>query len=424
MDFPPFIFLSRTIIINNVTIDSNLTRLTDSLKNILISNNHNGSVIAYTKSGLNKTANFNLEKMEGRSYGSINFQNGIIVKNVFTNGVESPFLWSQSLGDYSGATPIISGDTIFMTSGYGITSRIIAINKINRTTIWTKQPNYSILNNTSMTYSKGVLYAASDSGVICLNSSNGNIIWRNKTPYTFISSNLGTNPIVDNNKLFIATTDNSPYLVALNSTVGTPLWQRNFIGQISKTPVPHDNKIILNAGSTVYAIDQNSGSVLWQKVGLGRLFNSPILSGDIIFVINDNGSISALNVNTGDLIWSKSFYSVENGTNLAVGSGLFFFTISHDQGSGNYRSKIIALDMLTGNTKWEYNTLFPKATNLIYANSSIYFSGYGQFGGMLRLNALSGNTEWGILGATSNSENFSLDINNKIYYNFENGNYK
>ncbi len=412
------------VVLNNFTIDSNLIRLTDSLKNILISANHTCSIIAYTKSGLSKTVNFNLEMMEGRSYGSVNLQNGIIVKNVFTNGVVNPYLWFQSLGDYSGSTPVLSNDTIFMTSGYAATSRVTAINKIDRTVLWVKQPTYSILNNTTITYYKGLLYAATDSGVICLNSANGSIIWRNATPYSFISDNFGTNPVIGNNKLFLATTNNSPYLVAFNLAQGTPLWQKNLSGSISKTPIAHDNKIIFNAGSTVYAIDQNTGSVLWQKVGLGRIFNSPILLGDKVFVINESGLVSALNVNTGDLLWSKSFYLIETGTNLAVGSGLFFLTISSDQGSGNYRSKILALDELSGNTVWEYNTLFPRATNLIYANNSIYFSGSGQYGGMLRINALSGNIEWGVLGTIANTENFSLNINNKVYYNSENGNYK
>lgn len=412
------------VILNNITIDSNLIRITDSLINVLITNNYIGSVIAYTNRGLTKTAYFNLERMEGLSYGCRNLENEITVKNVFTNGVENPFVWSQNLGNYSGATPTISNDTIFMPSGYGSSSKITAINKLNRLIIWVKQTNYSILNNTSITYSKGLLYAASDSGVICLNSSNGDIIWRNAKPYTFISSYLGTNPIIYNNKLFVATTDNYGYLVALNSVLGSALWEKNLMGQISKTPVVHENKIIINAGSTVYAIDQNTGSILWQRAGLGRLFNSPILSGETVIVINDNGFVSALNVNTGILIWSKSYNLIETGTNLAVGSGLFFFSTSIDIGSGNYRSKIIALDLLNGNVVWEHNTLFPRIINLIYANNSIYFSGYGQFGGMLRMNALSGNTEWGILGTTANSENFSLDINNKVYYNSENGNYK
>jgi outer membrane protein assembly factor BamB len=413
------------VVLNNVTIDINLTRLTDSLRNVLINNNYAGSVIAYTNTGLTKTASFNLERMEGRSYGSTILGNGITVKNVFTNGVVNPFVWYKALGDYNGATPTLSNDTIFMSNGYGYSSIITALNKISGSTIWSVQPNYSILNGTSITYSQGLLYAATDSGVVCLKASNGNNVWRNPRPYVSITSHLNTNPVIDNNKLFIATSNNSSDLVALNLGTGTAIWQRNFIGQACKTPIAYNNKIIINAGNTVYALDQNTGAVLWQKVGFGRSFNSPIIFDDLIIVVNDNGFVSALNANTGIVVWSKFFtFHIDTYTNLAVGSGLFFFTITIEPSPGTYRSKILAIDVTNGNMVWEFTTLVDRATNLIYANNSVYFTGAGPFGGMLRLNALSGNIEWGVLGTTANSEHFSLDINNKVYYNHENGNYK
>ena len=79
--------------------------------------------------------------------------------------------------DVNAATPIVSGDAIFITSGYGHGCAIIQINEDGPVRIWENREVMAHFN--SPVYLGGVFYANSDPGfLVCLNPGNGQPIWK------------------------------------------------------------------------------------------------------------------------------------------------------------------------------------------------------------------------------------------------------
>jgi len=79
--------------------------------------------------------------------------------------------------DVNAATPIVSGDAIFITSGYGHGCAIIQINEDGPVRIWENREVMAHFN--SPIYLGGVFFANSDPGhLVCLNPGNGQPIWK------------------------------------------------------------------------------------------------------------------------------------------------------------------------------------------------------------------------------------------------------
>ena len=101
-----------------------------------------------------------------------------------------------------------------------------------------------------------------------------------------------------------------------------------------------------------YAVDKNSGSVLWTYNAGGSIIGTPAVMSDkeekVVFISSD-GSIVCLSVYDGSLIWN---YRTRENRNEAVndgtvaGNGMFF--VVKDDG------KLYALDSETGRTVWTY----------------------------------------------------------------------
>lgn len=408
------------VVFNGTLIDSNLTRLTDTLSYPLFNNIYTGTVTAYTSTGLTKTVPFTLESLTGRYYISVS--NGLSCNEIFTNGVINSAVWQKNNGIYDGAKRTLSNDTIFTSNGSGLQGTMAAISATTGNIYWNISPGYAVFSESTSTYFQGNLYAPTDSGVVCVNSKNGNRIWKYLRPNPSLTNLLKTNPVIDNNKIFVATRGNSGVLMALNLSNGNPLWEFQVNnGQVCLTPLVFNNMIIFTAGSDVIALDQNSGNIIWQRNGLGQWLNSPILNGSNIIVCN-GGNISALNTANGSTLWSKNYNDRPDGFgSIAIGDGIFFYSAAVNVSQGSYKAKIVALDAGNGNLIWDYLTFSPSLGNLIYANNSIYSGGSGFDGKIWRLNALSGNIE-GFESSPSGA--FTLVVNNKIFYNHENGNYK
>ena len=126
-------------------------------------------------------------------------------------------------------------------------------------------------------------------------------------------------------------------------------WQSP-ISDTSSITVYQDNLYFGDTLGTCYAVNKNSGSVVWsyQDNG-GSIIGTPaVIDGKVIFVAADGG-INCLNINDGSLVWE---YSPGENTNdgisdgVAAGSGLAFISKTD--------TKLYALDVNTGNTAWTF----------------------------------------------------------------------
>jgi alcohol dehydrogenase (cytochrome c) len=206
---------------------------------------------------------------------------------------------------------------------------------------------------------------------------------------------------------FNATTRQSPnlyanHMIAVNVTNGKIIWATPFIdyGTVLNVRVPdtHDwdtswgssiSKVTFDNGThakvvighdkmgNVIAMDASTGKEIWWKT-LGKQYNT-----DTIPLPNGSG-----------MVWSygvDDYHAVDNNSNTlfitATNRGVNYFTdgiaghkiaAPHTIKQGHLNGTIIAMDLRTGNIKWQYQTAFPPRVSPLVTND-IVFTGYIPF---------------------------------------------
>ena len=140
---------------------------------------------------------------------------------------------------------------------------------------------------------------------------------------------------------------------------------------------PHRRPAFAVAGSRVYvtaedgsvaALDRDTGDVLWRYDSGLPAAVTPAVSDGLVFVVFKPGIVSALDENSGDVIWSKRL-PVASLPSPTVADGRLFVAETD-------RNRLLALDAATGETLWDYRlsdwVIAPPAINdgLLVATSN------------------------------------------------------
>ena len=342
-------------------------------------------------------------------------------------------IWKIKAG--IGPTMGLAFDNAVLFASTASKATIIAINATDGKTIWESQ----VLGDPKLGYKidpfpivwKDYVIAGSGGGsetvrgnVTALNRTNGKIIWNfetttgewvkpGKTPpnggaTAWSGGSLDPEtgivyiPLGSAAPNFNATTRQTPnlysnHMVALNITNGKIVWSTPFVAHGTvldvKVPDTHDwdtswgssiTKVILNNGTqkkvivghdkmgNVIAMDATTGKEIWWKT-LGQQYRT-----DVIPLPNGSG-----------IIWSYgvfSYHAVDNNTLYitATNRSLDYFTdgisghvvgAPNTFGLGSFNGTIMALDLMTGKIKWQYQTEFPPRISPLVTDG-IVFAGY------------------------------------------------
>ena len=342
-------------------------------------------------------------------------------------------IWKINAG--IGPTMGLAFDNAVLFASTASKATIIAINATDGKTIWESQ----VLGDPKLGYKidpfpivwKDYVIAGSGGGsetvrgnVTALNRTNGKIIWNfetttgewvkpGKTPpnggaTAWSGGSLDPEtgilyiPLGSAAPYYNATTRQTPnlysnHMVALNITNGKIVWSTPFVAHGTvldvKVPDTHDwdtswgssiTKVILNNGTqkkvivghdkmgNVIAMDATTGKEIWWKT-LGQQYRT-----DVIPLPNGSG-----------IIWSYgvfSYHAVDNNTLYitATNRSLDYFTdgisghvvgAPNTFGLGSFNGTIMALDLMTGKIKWQYQTEFPPRISPLVTDG-IVFAGY------------------------------------------------
>jgi len=215
-----------------------------------------------------------------------------------------------------------------------------------------------------------------------------------------------SSPVFANGKIYVSgAADNIGYIYALNqdgklewkATYGEE-WTENFPGARATPSVVGDMLYMYSGKGVVTCMNATNGKINWtvdvMKVYSGQnitwgVTETLVIDGNKLFVTagGTTNNVIALNRLDGKLIWSskgvgeKPAYCTPLLVKLASRKLLVTMTEKH----------IIGLDAETGALLWSYEQTNQYAihanTPLLYNNSLFCFSGYGQGGVKLDLNA-------------------------------------
>jgi outer membrane protein assembly factor BamB len=140
----------------------------------------------------------------------------------------------------------------------------------------------------------------------------------------------------------------------------------------------------VNNNGTAYALDADSGKVLWER-SLGRLnASSPAYSKHRLYIVNlVPGHIVKLDAKTGKIIWKHSLPGRAESSPVVIGRTVYF---------GCEDGNLYALSTISGNVRWATQLGGPVKSAPAYYGGTLYVGDYGGY--MNAVDAKTGKLKW------------------------------
>lgn len=285
---------------------------------------------------------------------------------------EPSIVWSERIGDgvenyYSRLSPVTGYGKLFAANREG---RIVAFDPQTGDDIWTQRVSkkskerklfnlYGLLaGQVSAKVSGGLslaydtLYFGTEDGVVyALDQNTGDIKWQ-----TAVVSEVIAAPAIDAGVVVVNTVSGA--LMGLDASSGEVLWQNDSdvpplsIRGVSAPAAASGGAIVGLANGRLRVCLIDSGLTAWEQLiakpagatELERIVDidsKPLVFGPTIFVVSYSGSLAALDIRNGSIIWNREYASFRN---LAIDGNRLFVT----DNNGN----LYAIDRRNGIELW------------------------------------------------------------------------
>jgi outer membrane protein assembly factor BamB len=203
----------------------------------------------------------------------------------------------------------------------------------------------------------GVLYFGSDDNCLyALDASGGELRWRFAT-----GGRVRSTPVLEGERIYFTSDDG--FLYALNRGDGSAIWRFDLdcaeVPRVLPSPHPpldYDYLLsspllvegVLHVGSangSLYAVDCQSGEEKWRFESGGRIRSTPRADEESIFIGSWDGHVYCLDRSSGLQRWSFDTHGILQAS-PTIAEGRVFI--------GSRNPKIFALDARTGELEWEF----------------------------------------------------------------------
>ena len=132
-----------------------------------------------------------------------------------------------------------------------------------------------------------------------------------------------------------------------HGTVPSPAWSYVAGAPIVAPPaVVGDRVYLTNESGNVTALDRETGEVVWQYESRMTAGVTPAVADGFVFVVLRPGLVSALEADTGEVVWSRRLRTASLPSPTIADGRLY--VAESDQ------NRLLALDAANGETLWEY----------------------------------------------------------------------
>jgi outer membrane protein assembly factor BamB len=129
--------------------------------------------------------------------------------------------------------------------------------------------------------------------------------------------------------------------------------------------VANGHYIIGNGDGRVYALSLENGDKIWDFATGDRVWATPVVSGDVVYIASLDHHLYAVDVQTGEELWSLEFEGALSATPVLSGERLWI---------GDFTSKLHEINLATGEVVWEYEALDWLWATPLLDGSTLYFS--------------------------------------------------
>ena len=187
--------------------------------------------------------------------------------------------------------------------------------------------------------------------VFALNAYDGKKIWKTSLGVPIVNA-----PVANSGRVFVSSQDN--HFVALAQSDGRKLWDHQAIAESAgilestSAAVAGDFVIAPYTSGELYALNVENGRPAWSDTltasgnitalsELDDIAGRPVVDRDMVFAISHAGIMVAINLNTGERVWSRDVGGVQ--TPWAAGDFVYVTTIG---------GQLLCLQRKDGKVKW------------------------------------------------------------------------
>ena len=209
-----------------------------------------------------------------------------------------------------------------------------------------------------ISFNKNNIIFFDNKGTILKFNERSKLIWK-KNYYSKSEKKL--NPILQfaNDSRFLLVADNIAKYYMLNINTGELVWSKNNTAPFnSQIKIYKDKFFIIDFTNTLRCFSMKNGKELWNFQTETSLIRSQkklsiVIVKNIIYFNNSLGDISAVDINSGDLLWQlptqkstiyEAAFSLETSDIIADENNLFF---------SNNNNQFFSIDLNSGSFNWE-----------------------------------------------------------------------
>ncbi|MEQ8426822.1 MAG: outer membrane protein assembly factor BamB [Gammaproteobacteria bacterium] len=272
-------------------------------------------------------------------------------------------VWSTKAGSgtdelYIKLTPALLDGRVFIADTYG---EVAALDASSGRRIWSKDVKLPITGGPGADFSM-VLLGSSEGDVVSLMPDTGEELWRAR-----VSSEILASPREGENVVVVRTIDGK--LFALDATSGERLWVYDrtvpaLTLRGTSTPIIVGDSVIAGFdGGRVTALDRDTGKLIWETrvaVSRGRselermvdIDAEPVIYLDAMYIATFHSNVASLDLQTGSILWQRD---ISSHSELGVDASHVY--VSDAEGN------VWALDRYSGQSVWKQEKLqFRKPT--------------------------------------------------------------
>ncbi|HEV2562652.1 MAG TPA: PQQ-binding-like beta-propeller repeat protein [Rhizomicrobium sp.] len=201
-------------------------------------------------------------------------------------------------------------------------------------------------------YDNGKLFVSTGFGIVyAISASTGRPLWNVDLGVPIVNA-----PVASGGHVFVSSQDN--HFHALNETDGKQIWDHQGISESAgilestSAAVAGEFVIVPYTSGELFALRADSGRPAWNDMltrsggvtalsDLDDIAGRPVVDRDMVFAISHSGIMVAININTGERVWSRDI----GGIQTPWSAGNFLYVLTTD-------SQLMCLSRADGRVKW------------------------------------------------------------------------